>query len=308
MSVLVEAVASFLDHLAVERGASPHTISAYRRDLGRYTEFLDGRGVRHPTEVTSDAIAAFVTWLRDEDGPQLAASSAARTVAAVRSFHAFAQTEGIAGDNPAATIKPPKQPQRLPHALSLVQTQALLEAPDRASVPGLRDAALLELLYGTGARVSEAVALDVDDITGLFDDPDAGLRLFGKGRKERIVPVGSYARKALGDYLTRARPVLLAQAKKPGPALFLNARGQRLSRQSVWNILQTYAQSAGIDTEIGPHSLRHTFATHLLDGGADVRVVQELLGHASVTTTQLYTLVTAEHLREVFVAAHPRAR
>lgn len=307
MSALTDAVGSFLDHLAVERGASPHTIAAYRRDLGRYGAFLDARSVGEPAQVTPEVVAAFAAWLRDDAGPRLAASSAARTVVAVRSFHAFAQAEGLTLDNPAAAVRPPKQPQRLPHALSLAQAQALLDAPDRASVAGLRDAALLELLYGTGARVSEVVSLDVDDVSGLFDDPDAGLRLFGKGRKERIVPVGSYARRALGDYLTRARPVLLAQAKKPGPALFLNARGQRQSRQSVWNVLQAHARTAGIDTEVGPHTLRHTFATHLLDGGADVRVVQELLGHASVTTTQLYTLVTAEHLREVFVAAHPRA-
>jgi len=305
-----EVVAAYLDHLRVEAGASVHTISSYRRDLRRYVGFLDSEGVTSLDAVTPAHVSGFGASLREgfEDRPGLSASSAARAVVAVRSFHKFALLDNAASDNPAAGVKPPKQPKRLPHALSIGQVQTLLDAPDKASPVGLRDAALLELLYGTGARISEAVGLDVDDVSSQLDDPELGLRLFGKGRKERIVPLGSFARTALGDYLVRGRPVFSVRSARPGPALFLNARGGRLSRQSAWQIVQTHAAAARIDDEVGPHTLRHSFATHLLDGGADVRVVQELLGHSSVTTTQLYTLVTAEHLREVFLTSHPRAR
>jgi len=343
-SALEAAVAAYLDHLTVERGASPNTISSYGRDLRRYLRFLSDAGVTSLDAVRPDHVRGFVAWLRepqkapgtagetaktpcrtgesrvdrglspDEQGvvtpvrPGLSASSAARAVVAVRSFHRFAVVDGSALDDPAAQVKPPKQPRRLPHALPLDAVQALLDAPDRTTPAGLRDAALLELLYGTGARISEVVGLDVDDVTAQLDDPELGLRLLGKGRKERLVPLGSYARTALGDYLTRGRPIFSVRATKATPALFLNARGGRLSRQSAWQVVQANAARARIADEIGPHTLRHSFATHLLDGGADVRVVQELLGHASVTTTQLYTLVTADHLREVFLTAHPRAR
>nr|NLI49371.1 site-specific tyrosine recombinase XerD [Propionibacterium sp.] len=311
-----DAVAVYLDHLTVERGASPNTVASYRRDLARYGEYLAGVGVATLAAVTPEHVAGFAGHLRAGGAavaggagrPGLAASSVARAVVAVRSFHAFTVLDGSASDDPAAGVSPPKQPRRLPHALPLDAVQRLLEAPDRTTASGLRDAALLELLYGTGARISEAVGLDVDDVTGRLDDEDAGLRLFGKGRKERVVPLGSYARAALGAYLVRGRPELSARARRPGPGLFLNARGGRLSRQSAWQAVQTHARTAGIAAEVGPHTLRHSFATHLLDGGADIRVVQELLGHASVTTTQVYTLVTVEHLREVFLTAHPRAR
>ncbi len=341
------AVAAYLDHLTVERGASPNTIGSYARDLRRYVRFLSDSGVTSLDAVRPDHVSGFAAWLREPataspdagdsgeaaktpfpsieppadrgdssisqgvsaaGGPGLSASSAARAVVAVRSFHRFALLDGTSADDPAAQVRPPKQPRRLPHALSLEDVQALLDAPDRTTPAGLRDAALLELLYGTGARISEAVGLDVDDVTAQLDDPELGLRLYGKGRKERLVPLGSYARTAIGDYLTRGRPALSERAKRATPALFLNARGGRLSRQSAWQVVQVNASRARIETELGPHTLRHSFATHLLDGGADVRVVQELLGHASVTTTQLYTLVTAEHLREVFLTAHPRAR
>lgn len=310
MVSVVEAVAGYLDHLTAEVGASDHTIAAYRRDLLRYAEYLAERGVTDVVAVTAELVAGFSTWLREESQgrPGLAASSAARAVVAVRSFHRFAVSDGITGVDPAARVAPPRQGSRLPKALSIEQLQALLEAPDRTTPKGLRDAALLELLYATGARVSEIVTLDVDDVTHQLDDPDRGLRLFGKGRKEREVPLGSYARQAIGDYLVRGRPVLIAAARHTGPALFLNTRGDRLSRQSAFAVIREQADRAGIGVDIGPHTLRHSFATHLLDGGADVRVVQELLGHASVTTTQIYTKVTAEHLREVFCEAHPRAR
>ena len=312
MNTHADAVSAYLDHLTVEVGASPHTVSAYRRDLSRYLEHLTAQGVTDVGGVTPDLIESFAAGLRSGDPdagrPALAPSSVARAVVAVRSFHRFAQADGAASDNPAARIAPPKQGRRLPKALSVADAQALLDAPDRTTVTGLRDAALLELLYGTGARVSEVVALDVDDLSSQLDDPDLGLRLFGKGRKERIVPLGSYARQAVGDWLVRGRPELVKRTPRPGPALLLNARGNRLTRQSAFNILREQAERAHLRGDISPHTLRHSFATHLLDGGADVRVVQELLGHASVTTTQIYTMVTAEHLREVFLTAHPRAR
>lgn len=310
MTSLERVIAAYLDHLEAEVGASGHTVAAYRRDLARYARFLAGERIDEVAAVRPAQVAAFGAWLREGDAerPGLAPSSTARALAAVGSFHAFAVRDGEAPDNPAAHVARPKQGRRLPKALSVEQVQALLDAPDRTTTTGLRDAALLELLYGTGARISEVCALDVDDIAAQLDEPDAGLRLFGKGRKERMVPLGSYARTAVGDWLRRGRPALQAKAKRPGPALLLNARGARLSRQSAFNAIADAAARADLGVAVSPHTLRHSFATHLLDGGADVRVVQELLGHASVTTTQIYTLVTAEHLREVFLAAHPRAR
>lgn len=310
MSGLSRIFCAYLDHLEAEVGASEHTVAAYRRDLGRYLQWLSNQGVTEAEQVTKGHIAGFSRWLAtgDEDRVGLAASSVARSVAAVRSLHRFAVRDGAAGTDPALEAGAPRQPKRLPKALSIDQVQALLDVPDRDTPVGLRDAALLELLYGTGARVSEVLALDVDDVTAQLDDAEAGLRLFGKGRKERMVPLGSYARDSLSVWLAGGRPTLIAAAKQPGPALLLNARGNRLSRQSAYNVLAATGEAAGLAVRVSPHTLRHSFATHLLDGGADVRVVQELLGHASVTTTQLYTLVTAEHLREVFLASHPRAR
>ena len=308
MSSLDRTIGDYLDHLEAEVGASVHTVAGYRRDLARYRDFLAGEGIQQVADVHADHVAAFAQCLRAGTRPALAASSVARAVAAVRSFHAFAVRDGDAEQNPAVRVSPPKQGKRLPKALSVDQVQALLDVPDRTTPTGLRDAVLLELLYGTGARVSEVCDLDVDDVSSQLDDPDLGLRLFGKGRKERIVPLGSYARTAIGDWLVRGRPTFIARAARPGPALLLNARGGRLSRQSAFNVLAECAERARIGVPVSPHTLRHSFATHLLDGGADVRVVQELLGHASVTTTQIYTLVTAEHLREVFLSSHPRAR
>ncbi len=310
MTSLESTIGAYLDHLEAEVGASGHTVAAYRRDLARYARFLRGREIAQVGGVRPEHVAAFGAWLRAGavERPGLAPSSAARALAAVGSFHAFAVRDGEAPDNPAAHVPRPKQGRRLPKALSIEQVQALLDAPDPTTATGLRDAALLELLYGTGARISEVCALDVDDLAAQLDEPDAGLRLFGKGRKERVVPLGSYARTAVGDWLTRGRPALQAKATRPGPALLLNARGARLSRQSAFNAIADAAARAKLGVTVSPHTLRHSFATHLLDGGADVRVVQELLGHASVTTTQIYTLVTAEHLREVFLTAHPRAR
>jgi len=318
-SAMLGLVSTYLDHLTVERGMSRHTVAAYRRDLTRYAEYLAGLHVTDPCRVESAMIGNYAARLREGvarpngDGwieAPLANASVARAVIAVRSLHRFAAAEGLTGDDPARTVRPPKPPRRLPKALSLEQVQAMLTVPSAETEVGLRDAALLELLYGTGIRISEAVALEVDEVSRLLrapaEEPAPGLRVLGKGGKERIVPVGSYARAALDAYLVRGRPVLVAHGSGT-PALFVNARGGRLSRQSAWAVLQSVAEKAGITADVSPHTLRHSYATHLLDGGADIRVVQELLGHASVTTTQIYTLVTIEHLREVFLTSHPRA-
>jgi integrase/recombinase XerD len=296
-------VEDYLAHLAVERGVAANTLAAYRRDLRRYLDHLDG--VTGLGDVSESQVAGFLAALRegDADHPPLSASSAARAVVAVRGLHRFAARDGIVADDVARAVRPPAPPRRLPKAISVDDVERLLEAAGFDGTPlALRDRALLEMLYGTGARISEAVGLDVDDLL----DRDAVV-LRGKGGKERVVPVGSYARKAVDDYLVRARPALAA-AGRGTPRLFLNARGGPLSRQSAWTILRVAAERAGLATEISPHTLRHSYATHLLDGGADVRVVQELLGHASVSTTQVYTLVTVDRLREVYATAHPRAR
>jgi integrase/recombinase XerD len=306
MGPIDTGIRTYLDHLGIEKGLAPNTLSSYRRDLRRYREFLAQRDVGSLDAITESTVTDFLARLRegDQDHPPLSASSAARTVVAVRGFHKFAVADGLATVDPAAGVKPPSPARRLPKALPLADVEAILEA---AGAPGtslaLRDRALLEVLYGTGARISEAVGLDVDDVD--IEDAEGTVLLRGKGSKERIVPVGSYAREAVSAYLVRGRPALVDGST---PALFLNSRGGRLSRQSAWAVLVKAADRAGVTRDVSPHTLRHSFATHLLDGGADVRVVQELLGHASVTTTQVYTLVTVDNLREVFATAHPRAR
>jgi integrase/recombinase XerD len=313
---LERAVTDYLAHLTVERGLSQNTLSSYRRDLRRYTGYLASVGVCEIGEVGESHVSGFLAALRSGgDGqPALLASSAARAVVAARGLHRFAVREGMADVDPAAAVRPPAPPRRLPRALPIDDVVAMLEAAGFDGTPkAVRDRALLEFLYGTGARISEAVSLDVDDI-----DPGRGtVLLHGKGGKDRVVPVGSYARAALEAYLVRGRPVFVAARGRTRhgagsaagqAALFLNMRGGRLSRQSAWTILRETADRAGVRAVVGPHTLRHSFATHLLDGGADVRVVQELLGHASVTTTQVYTLVTVDRLREVYATAHPRAR
>lgn len=302
---LQRALRTYLDHLMVERGLADNTLKSYRRDLRRYAGHLAAVGVEDVSQVTESAVSGFLMALREGDAEHqpLSAGSAARTVVAVRGFHKFAVREGLAQHDPAAAVRPPASAKRLPKALPLADIEAILDA---AGAPGtslaLRDRALLEVLYGTGARISEAVGLDLDDL----DREDGTVLLRGKGSKERIVPVGSYARDAVEAYLVRGRPDLSGVGRGT-PALFLNARGGRLSRQSAWTVLAKAAERAGVTAEVSPHTLRHSFATHLLDGGADVRVVQELLGHASVTTTQVYTLVTVDSLREVYATAHPRA-
>jgi integrase/recombinase XerD len=315
----------------VERGLARHTLEAYRRDLERYAAVLGAAGRTGIGDVTTQDVAGFLAGLRegDESHQPLAASSAGRAVVAVRGLHAFAAAEGLAPADPARQVRPPAPPRRLPRAMPVADVERLLAAAGAGDGPRpLRDRALLELLYATGARISEATALDVDDLE-LAERPSppaepggdaclpappalpplpATVRLSGKGQKQRIVPVGSYARQALEHYLVRARPSLAAATRRASasPAVFLNARGGRLTRQGAWGALRAAAERAGI-ADVSPHTLRHSFATHLLDGGADVRVVQELLGHASVTTTQVYTLVTVDKLREVYASAHPRA-
>jgi integrase/recombinase XerD len=306
-------VRTYLDHLAVERGLAKNTLSSYRRDLRRYLDFLAQHQRDDLSQVTEEDVAAFLAALRlgDSEHPPLSASSAGRTIVAVRGFHRFAVREGNVDADTAGAIRPPTPARRLPKAIAVEDVERLLEAAGAEGTPrAQRDRALLEVLYGTGARISEAVGLDIDDV-----DLDAGMaRLFGKGSKDRMVPLGSYAKAALERYLTLGRPTLaVATPSSRGgrdsrAAVFLNARGGRLSRQSAWTVLRTAATRAGLTAGISPHTLRHSFATHLLDGGADVRVVQELLGHASVTTTQIYTMVTVERLREVYASAHPRAR
>jgi integrase/recombinase XerD len=318
-------VRGYLDHLAVERGVATNTVISYRRDLHRYAASLAAAGHTSLDEVTERDIAAYLRTLREGDAehPPLSAASAARALSAVKGLHRFAAVEGSASDDPARQVRPPRLAQRLPKALGVDEVRRLLDAaasgadvraPHGGDVLALRNRALLEFLYASGARVSEAVGVVLDDL----DLVDGSVRLHGKGGHTRVVPVGEYARTALSAYLVQARPALMARRRvgsrsAAGPAgagaqvLFRNAHGGPLTRQGAWLILRDAARRAGLTQQLSPHALRHSFATHLLDGGADVRVVQELLGHASVTTTQVYTLVTVQKLREVYATAHPRA-
>lgn len=291
---------NYLRHLTIERGLSGNSLKAYRSDLDRYLQFLESRS---STEIAvgAELIDSFQLHLSELG---LVASSRARNLAAVRGYHKFLAIEGLRPDDPTKKVRPPKLPMRLPKALTLSQVEELLEASgpdpgtDGASLVGIRNRAIVEMLYSTGARVSEIAALDLDEI-----DSSGFIRVRGKGSKERLVPLGRFAARALEDYQVRVRPTLVKTAT---PALFLNQRGTRLSRQSIWDIIQSAGDACGL--EVSPHTLRHCFATHLIEGGADVRVVQELLGHSSVATTQIYTKITIDTLREVYQASHPRAR
>jgi integrase/recombinase XerD len=309
MKTLAQLVDDYLRHLSIERGLSKNTIAAYRRDLNSYLGYLEKQGIHDAASITENQITGYLATI-SESGI-LSANSVARMLAGVRGLHRFWLFESITTGDPSSMVKPPKLPKRLPKAITILEIEKLIEAsgPDpkkiEAGEPDLarvRDRAILELLYATGARISELTALNLDDLV----DPTM-VRLFGKGSKERIVPVGSYAQSSLEVYLVRARPVLVKKGKGT-PAVFLNQRGGRLSRQSAWQIISDAADAAKIQSEVSPHTLRHSFATHLLEGGADVRVVQELLGHSSVATTQIYTLVTVDALREVYATSHPRAR
>ncbi|WIB70342.1 site-specific tyrosine recombinase XerD [Curtobacterium sp. MCBD17_026] len=323
---LDRAVETYLRHVAIERGLSQHTLSAYRRDLAVFTSWLaaapvvksDGAdraggssALRDVARLARADVSGFVTHLATRPEGPLAPRSIARMLSSVRSFTAFAAGEGWLPLDPGTAVRPPKAPMRLPKAIPVEDMERLLGAVavDADDPVQLRDKALLELLYATGARISEAVGLSVDDVTTLSDaDGELSVvKVTGKGNKQRIVPLGSFARAAIDAYLVRARPVFAARGPST-PALFLGARGARLSRQSAWLVIQAAAAAADLEAHVSPHTFRHSFATHLLEGGADVRVVQELLGHASVATTQIYTMVTADMLRDVYQTAHPRAR
>jgi integrase/recombinase XerD len=299
-------VQRYLDHLAVERGLSDNTIRAYRRDLRRYLEFLERRKIMTAGDVDESSVRSFLASVsaatHGDPAQPYRATSVARTLSSVRSFHRFLLREGLISRDVSAGVAQPRLPRSLPRPLSVEDVRRLLESPDPHTPAGARDRAILELLYGAGLRISELTGLDVDDV----DVEEGSVRVLGKGGKERDVPVGRYARDAVGAYLTRARPAFASASSRS--ALFLNQRGGRLTRQSCARLLASHASTAGIQRHVSLHTLRHSFATHLLEGGADVRVVQELLGHASVATTQIYTLVTRQHLREVYYSSHPRAR
>jgi len=303
---LQEQVERFGDYLTAERGLSPNTIEAYRRDLKRYGFFLAKAGVEDAHAVTEEDVSSFVAYvsaLRGAEGKQFSASTVARSLASARALHRFLVREGEMEDDPTSAVARPRVPRNLPRPLSVDDVKAIIESPSENTPPSLRDRAALELLYGAGLRISELVSLDVDDVD-IDDEPS--VRVVGKGGKERIVPLGKFACDALRLYLTSGRPSLATG--KSRAALLLNQRGGRLTRQGSAKILAAHVAHAGVTKKVTPHTMRHSFATHLLEGGADVRVVQELLGHASVATTQIYTLVTSEHLREVYFTSHPRAR
>jgi integrase/recombinase XerD len=298
-------VQGYLDHVTIERGLAANTVSAYARDLRRYVLWCELRGISDISAITENDIADFSASLRHESklGGELSAASAGRTIVSVRGFHRFALAEGSTTVDPSAHVQPPATGRRLPKALSYSDVELLLAAAGDLETPaGLRNRALLEFLYGTGARVSEAVSLAVDDV----DLDHRMVTVVGKGDRQRRLPLGDYAARAIDDYLVRGRPAF-AGLGRGTPRLFLNLHGNPLSRQSAWSILQEAATRAGLTAQVSPHTLRHSYATHLIERGADIRVVQELLGHASVTTTQIYTMVTAETLKEVYVLAHPRA-
>jgi integrase/recombinase XerD len=301
------ALQSFLDHLTIERGLSSNSISAYRRDLAKFSDFLD-KGKLDFERLSENEIISFEVWLKSLG---MAVTSINRNISALKSFYKYLAQE-FSTNNPVSALASSKVPRRLPKALTIKEITSLIDSTKREGDPiSLRDHAIIELLYGTGARVSEIVGIDINDFaqSDIEGNPITTLKLRGKGSKERIVPLGSFAKNALDEYLVRIRPNLLSKSKsaRVETALFLNQRGSRLSRQSAWQMISDAADSTGLSGKVSPHVFRHSYATHLLDGGADIRVVQELLGHASVTTTQIYTLITIDKVREAYATAHPRA-
>jgi integrase/recombinase XerD len=297
------AISEYLNFVTVEKGLSKNTVSAYRRDLIKFQDFLSFAN-RNLDELSPELAGEYLAWLRGANNQvRLSESSIARNIVTLRNLSAFIARENKSTD-PLREYSPPRIPKRLPKALSVSDVLALIEVSQGSTPAQIRDAALIEVLYATGGRISEIVNLQVSDLSQI--EESLTICLMGKGSKERLVPVGNFARAALEKYLSSARSSLLKS--KGSNALFLNLQGNKLSRQSAWQIIQEGALKAGIEEHVTPHSLRHSFATHLLDGGADIRVVQELLGHASVTTTQIYTLVTIDRLRESYASAHPRAK
>ncbi|HEX2029506.1 MAG TPA: site-specific tyrosine recombinase XerD [Nitriliruptorales bacterium] len=301
--VLPSAALAFLDHLRVERGLAHNTVTAYRRDLGLYARYLHERAIDGPLVARPEDVEEFVAWVRQRRtvrGSPYAPSSVARTVVTVRGLHRFLAREGLVEDDAAADVATPTARRPLPKALSLQKVERLLGAVAGHDPRALRDRAMMEMLYSCGLRISELVGVDVHDI----DLVERSVTVTGKGSKQRLVPFGLAAARALDAWFVRGRPAI---APRSGAA-FVNLRGGRLTRQGVWKIVKRHAETAGLSQSVSPHTLRHSFATHLLDGGADVRAVQELLGHAHVTTTQIYTMVSRQRLREVYDQAHPRAR
>lgn len=298
------AATSFLNHLQIERGLAANSIAAYRRDLTKFEIFLNGKSL---SDVDPETISQFETTLREA---QLSVASINRVDSTLRSFFKHMQQEhGLA--DPTLEISPKKSARRLPKALTIVQIVSMIDAAHREGQPiTVRDQAMLELLYSSGARVSELIGINLNDVSSIETDDGVitTLKLRGKGSKERIVPLGSFASAAIDSYMTRVRPDLSVKSAKTTSALFLNSRGSRISRQSAWQMVLAAAEAAGVTDHVSPHVFRHSYATHLLDGGADIRVVQELLGHASVTTTQIYTLITIDKVRESYSMAHPRAK
>ena len=300
------ARSSYIDHLRIERGLSENSLTSYGRDLRYFLDFLQSSDLEL-SKVTATVLSNFEVWLKDR---ALAVSSINRTNSAVKSFLIYCARE-YELNLPTGEISSHKIPRKLPKALTIDEITSLIESAKSLSVvTSLRDVALLELLYSTGGRVSEIIGININDLAKVASDNEViqTIKLRGKGAKERIVPIGSYAVSALDNYLIRVRPALVAKSGKSESALFLNSRGGRLSRQSAWNIVLASAQASGLEGRVSPHVFRHSYATHLLDGGADIRVVQELLGHSSVTTTQIYTLVTIDKIRQSYSSAHPRAR
>ena len=294
-------VVEYLGYLSVERGASPHTIAGYGRDLAEYAAYLDSRGVESPEAVTRDVVTGFIATLWERG---LAPSSVERKVAALKGFHKFLVREGMTDNHPTARLPLPKVPQRLPCVVSIDEVDRLLSQPFPDGPVGLRDRAMLETLYGCGLRASELIGLELTDL----DLAEGTLRVFGKGGKERIVPIAGMAEHALQAYLEHGRPYLRMKRSlaTSSSAVFLNARGSRLSRQTVFTMVRSYGARVGL--QLHPHTLRHSFATHLLEGGADLRALQEMLGHADISTTQVYTHVDTRHIREEYLTTHPRAR
>ena len=298
------AATSFLNHLQIERGLAANSIAAYRRDLVKFALFLEEKSL---SEVDSETIAQFESSLREA---KLSVASISRVDSTLRSFFKHLQQEYGYAD-PTLEIATKKSARRLPKALSISQIVSMIDSAHRDGQPvTIRDQAMLELLYSSGARVSELIGINLNDLSSIEtnDGVITILKLRGKGAKERIVPLGSFATQAIDNYLTRVRPDLAARSSKSASALFLNSRGSRISRQSAWQMVLDAADAAGVTEHVSPHVFRHSYATHLLDGGADIRVVQELLGHASVTTTQIYTLITIDKVRESYSMAHPRAK
>ena len=298
------AATSFLNHLQIERGLAANSIAAYRRDLSKFAIFL---GSKPLADVVPETITEFETTLREA---QLSVASINRVDSTLRSFFKHLQQEYGYAD-PTLDISPKKSARRLPKALTIAQIVSMIDAALRDGQPiTVRDQAMLELLYSSGARVSELIGINLNDLSTIETDDGiiTTLKLRGKGSKERIVPLGSFAAKAIENYLVRIRPDLAVKSSKTTSALFLNSRGSRISRQSAWQMVLDAAAAAGVTEHVSPHVFRHSYATHLLDGGADIRVVQELLGHASVTTTQIYTLITIDKVRESYSTAHPRAK